>query len=95
MVGDTVNPYKLRESVYMTAGIKRLLIRSDTSEEVRNALKRFENRDYGEFSEKPDQRDISEFGSYKTSFGAVWIINYKLFQDRDFITVLLPCEFDN
>lgn len=89
------NPYELRESVFMTAGIKRYLMRSETSKEIRDVLNRFEGGDYGEFSEKPDQVDISEFGSYKTSFGVVWVINFNFFAGRKFITILLPAEYDN
>ena len=89
------NPCELKQFVYMTANVKRLMIRPGTSKEVHEALERFENKDYGEYSEKPERADISEFGSYRTSFGSVWVMNFNFFADRKFVTILLPSEYDN
>ena len=86
------NPYKLKETVYMTAGIKRYLLKC--SEEIQNALRRFRNGDMGKSSDKPENSLINDFGSYELSFGTLWIINYGLFSGRDFITLLLPDEYE-
>lgn len=86
------NPHKLTDTVYMTAGIKKYLLRH--SEEIRNAISRFENGECGSGSEIPNNSHIEKFGSYEMSFGTLWIINYNLFADRDFITLLLPKEYD-
>lgn len=86
------NPYKLKETVYMTAGIKCKLLRY--SEEIQNALKRFREGDFGSSSDRPSNDLITGFGCYELTFGTLWIINYDLFTNRDFITLLLPEEFE-
>lgn len=86
------SPYRLTEAVYMTAGIKKYLLRH--SEEIRNALNQFKSGDYGSGSERPDNSLIDKFGCYELSFGTLWIINYNFFSSREFITLLLPNEFD-
>ena len=86
------SPYRLTDTVYMTAGIKKQLLKH--SEEIRNALNRFKSGDFGNLSEKVINTLIDKFGSYELSFGTVWIINYNFFSDRDFITLLLPEEFE-
>lgn len=86
------SPYRLAETVYMTAGIKKHLLRH--SEEIRNALNRFKSGDYGDLSERLINSLIDKIGSYELSFGTLWIISYGFFSDRDFITLLLPEEFD-
>ena len=86
------NPYKLKETVYMTAGIKCKLLKH--SEEIQNALKRFRDGDFGSSSGGPSNDLISKFGCYELSFGTLWIINYDLFTNRDFITLLLPDEYE-
>lgn len=87
-----VNPHRINDTVYMTAGIKKQLLKY--SEEIRNALNRFKSGDYGRCSEKPNNSMIDTFGMYELSFGTIWIINYNFFSDRDFITMLLPDEFE-
>ena len=87
-----VNPHRISETVYMTAGIKKQLLKH--SEEIRNALNRFKSGDYGNLSEVPINSLIDKFGSYELSFGTIWIISYNFFSDRDFVTLLLPCEFE-
>ena len=84
--------YKLQGTVYMTAGVKRYLLKH--SEDIQNALKRFRTHDYDSEEGKPENELIAEFGAYRLSFGTVWIINYHLFSNRDFITVLLPKEYE-
>ena len=86
------NPYRMQETVYMTAGIKRHLLKC--SEEIQNALRQFRNGDMGKSSDKPANSLITEFGSYELSFGVIFIISYKLFTDRDFVTVLLKDEYE-
>ena len=76
----------------MTAGIKRHLLKC--SEEIQNALRQFRNGDMGKSSDMPENSLIIEFGSYELTFGTLWIINYGLFSGRDFITLLLPKEYD-
>lgn len=88
----SLNPHRINDTVYMTAYVKKYLLRY--SEEIRNALNQFRHGEYGNVSEKPTTSLIDRFGSYELPFGTVWIIDYKLFSDRDFITVLLPCEYD-
>lgn len=87
-----VNPYRINDTVYMTAGIKKQLLKH--SEEIRNALNRFKSGDYGDSSETLINSLIDKIGSYELSFGTIWIINYNFFSDRDFITLLLPEEFE-
>lgn len=81
-----------KKTVYMTAGIKNKLL--NHSEEIRNALERFRGGDFGRSSCKPQNDLIREFGSYELSFGTLWIINFNLFTNRDFITLLLPEEYE-
>lgn len=83
---------KQETTCYMTAGIKGKLL--NHSKEIQNALNRFKAGDFGSSSQAPKNERIKEFGSYETSFGTMWVINYKLFRDRDFITVLLPDEYE-
>lgn len=78
----------------MTAGVKRLLLNKGHSEEVRKALERFQGGDYGKVSDRPSNDLIKGFGSYSLSFGTLWIISYDFFADREFITLLLPIEFE-
>lgn len=85
---------KKDKTCYMTAGVKSLLLNKDHSEEVRNALERFQGGDYGKVSDRPSNDLIDRFGSFELSFGTLWIISYDLFTNRDFITLLLPGEFD-
>ena len=82
------------KTCHMTARVKKLLLNTKHSNEIRNALKRFQEEDYGDASEKPDNSLIREFGSYELAFGTLWIINYNLFTNRDFITLLLPEEYE-
>lgn len=83
--------YNLQDTVYMTAGVKRHLLKH--SEDIQDALKRFRTHDYDSEAGKPDNELIAEFGAYRLPFGTVWIINYDLFSGQDFITVLLPKEY--
>ena len=78
--------------IYTTGGIDRLYQSHQT--EIDNIVKRFLSGDFGSSSQAPKNERIKEFGSYEASFGTMWIINYKLFRDRDFITVLLPEEYE-
>ena len=80
------------KTYYATAGVQRYL--SNHSEDIHNALDRFKNGDFGSSPEKPRNELIKDFGSYELSFGTLWIISYKLFTNRDFITLLLPSEMD-
>lgn len=86
-----MNPYQLCDTVYMTAGVKRYLLKH--SEDIKDALRRFRNHDYDSEDGKPDNELIVEFGAYELPFGTIWIINYDLFSGQDFITVLLPKEY--
>lgn len=79
---------------HMTAGIKRLLLNTERSKEIRNALERFQGGYFGRVSERPSNDLIKDFGSYQLSFGTLWIISYGFFADRDFITLLLPEEYE-
>ena len=45
-------------------------------------------------SQVPNNELIKHFGSYELSFGTIWIISYHLFRSRDFITLLLPEEYE-
>lgn len=76
----------------MTAGVKKYLLKH--SEPIQNALKEFQCGNFGNVEEKPQNELIKEFGAYKLSFGTLWIISYHLFSSRDFITLLLPCEYE-
>ena len=82
----------IEKTCYMTAGVKKYLLKH--SEAVQNALKEFQCGNYGNVEEKPTNGLIKAFGCYNLPFGALWIINYTLFSDRDFITLLLPCEYE-
>lgn len=86
-----MNPYRMQDTVYMTAGVKRYLLKH--SEDIQNALRRFRKHDCDTEEGKPDNDLIAEFGAYQMPFGTVWIINYDLFSGQDFITVLLPKEY--
>lgn len=77
---------------YMTAGIKKYLLRH--SGEIRKALDMFRSGEFGSSSEKPNNSLIADFGSYELSFGTIWIISYNLFSEREFITLLLPEEYE-
>lgn len=76
----------------MTAGSKRNLLKH--SEEIKKALERFRGGDFGTSSGKPHNELIKDFGSYELPFGTLWIISYHLFSNRDFITLLLPEEYE-
>lgn len=89
--GVHMNQYRISDTVYMTAGIKRYLLKH--SEEIQNALRRFRKNDYDSEDGKPDNDLLVEFGAYELPFGTIWIINYDLFSGQDFITVLLPKEY--
>ena len=80
------------KTFYKTAGIEKLYQSHRT--EIRNAVKRFLSGDFGSGSQVPRNDLIKNFGCYKLSFGTIWIINYKLFRNRDFITLLLPEEYE-
>ena len=80
------------KTCHMTAGAKKYLL--NHSKEIQNALNRFISGDFGKGEEKPPNGLIKEFGSYELSFGTLWIISYNIFTNRDFITLLLPCEFE-
>ena len=80
------------KTCYMTAGVKRCLL--NHSEDIQNALERFQRGDFGTRPQKPQNELIIDFGSYELTFGTLWIISYKLFTNRDFITLLLPSEMD-
>lgn len=82
----------IEKTCYMTAGVKKYLLKH--SEAVQNALKDFLAGNYGKVEEKPENGLIKDFGSFELAFGTLWIINYTLFSDRDFITLLLPCEYE-
>lgn len=86
--------HSMKVACHMTAGIKRLLLNTERSKEIRNALDRFQGGDFGRVSERPSNDLIKDFGSYELSFGTLWIISYEFFADRDFITLLLPGEYD-
>lgn len=83
------------ESVYMTCGIKRLLLNDIDSADIKNALNQFRAGYYGSADQRPGNGHIKEFGSYESKFGTVWIINYNFFPDRNFITILFPKEYKN
>lgn len=83
---------KTDTTYYMTAGVKSKLL--NHSEDIQNALERFRNGDYGENIAKPENALITASGAYEMPFGTLWIINYDLFRNRDFITLLLPEEYD-
>lgn len=87
-----MNPYQLCDTVYMTAGVKRYLLKH--SEEIRNALIRFKGGDFGTSSVRHRNELIKDFGCYELDFGTILIISYKLFTNRDFITILLKDEYD-
>ena len=86
--------HKKDKTCHMTARIKRLLLNTEYSKEIKNALERFQDGDFGTSSEGPSNDLIKDFGSYDLTFGTLWIINYDLFANRDFITLLLPCEYE-
>ena len=81
-----------KQTIYMTAGVKKYL--ANHSEEIKTALKRFQGGDFGTRSGRPTNELISDFGSYDMTFGELWIISYNLFTNRDFITLLLPEEYE-
>ena len=80
------------KTVYMTAGAKKQLLKH--SESIQNALKEFQRGNYGNVEEKPQNSLIKDFGCYELAFGTLWIISYHLFTSIDFITLLLPEEFE-
>ena len=80
------------QNYQMTPGIKKHI--PNHSEEIQKALERFRGGDLGTGSQKPDNDLIKHFGSYELSFGTLWIISYHLFRSRDFITLLLPEEYE-
>lgn len=77
---------------YMTEGIKYKAL--DHSEEIQNALEQFKSGAFGSGSQVPKNELIKHFGSYELSFGTIWIISYNLFRSREFITLLLPEEYE-
>lgn len=79
------------KTVYMTAGAKKYLLKH--SEELHRALNSFLAGEFGTSPDKPQNELIQDFGAYSLSFGTLWIISYHLFTNRDFITLLLPCEY--
>ena len=78
----------------MTAGVKCKLL--NHSKEIKSALERFLDGDFGTSSQecRPDYDLIKDFGVYCLTFGTHWIISYNIFTNREFITLLLPSEFD-
>lgn len=78
--------------MYMTAGIKRHLLKH--SQEIKSALERFRSGDFGTSSCRPNNELIKDFGVYELTFETLWIISYHLFSNRDFITLLLPEEYE-
>lgn len=80
------------KTCYMTAGTKKYLLKH--SEAIQNALKEFQQGNFGNVEEKPQNELIKEFGSYQLAFGTLWIISYYLFTSREFITLLLPNEYE-
>ena len=80
------------KTCHMTAGAKKYLL--NHSKEIQNALNRFISGDFGDTTDRPSNDLIRDFGSYQLAFGTLWIISYNIFTNRDFITLLLPCEFD-
>lgn len=84
----------MQNTVHMTPGIKKRLLNEKHSEEIRKALDRFRTGDIESTTGKPDNSLIDSFGRYELSFGTVWIISYHLFSSRDFITLLLPSEYE-
>ena len=77
---------------YMTAGVKKHLLKHSAA--VKLALEEFQQGNFGKVEEKPQNELIQDFGAYELSFGTLWIISYHLFSSRDFITLLLPCEYE-
>lgn len=80
------------KTCHMTARVKCKLL--NHSKEIRNALERFQGGDFGDTQCRPSNELIRDFGSYQLSFGTLWIISYNLFTNRDFITLLMPCEYE-
>lgn len=80
------------KTCYMTAAVKKHLLKH--SEEIRNALESFQSGDFGSSAGRPSNDLIKDFGSYELSFGTMWIISYDIFTNRDFITLLLPEEYE-
>lgn len=76
----------------MTAGSKRHLLKH--SEEIKRSLERFRAGDFGTSSCRPHNELIKDFGCYELDFGTILIISYKLFTNRDFITILLKEEYE-
>ena len=78
----------------MTAGVKCKLL--NHSKEIKGALERFLDGDFGTSSDefRPDYDLIKDFGRYELTFGTLWIISYNIFTNREFITLLLPSEFE-
>lgn len=76
----------------MTLGIKKHL--ANHSEEIHNALNQFLRGEFGTSSQRPSNDLIRDFGSYELSFGTMWIISYNLFSNSNFITLLLPKEYE-
>lgn len=79
-------------TIYPTETVKNLY--PNHSEEIQKALKRFRGGDFGTGAGRPPNDLIRDFGSYELSFGTLWIISYNLFTNRDFITLLLPEEYE-
>lgn len=77
---------------YKTEGIEKLY--QIHREEIRNAVNMFLSGDFGSGSQAPGNDLIRNFGSYDVSFGTLWIISYNLFSSREFITLLLPEEYE-
>ena len=80
------------QSYQMTPGVKKHV--PNHSEEIHKALAKFNSGEFGTSSHRPSNELIREFGSYELSFGTMWIISYNLFSEREFITLLLPNEYE-
>ena len=87
-------PYRIGSNVYLSEGIERMFRDSEYAKEIMNVLNRFQAGNIESSEGKPENALIKSFGSYETYFGTLWVINYSIFSDRDFITVLLPYEYD-
>lgn len=81
-----------KQTIYTTPEVKKHL--ANHSEEINTALDRFLGGDFGTSSARPPNDLIRDFGCYQLSFGELWIISYNLFTNRDFITLLLPEEYE-
>lgn len=78
--------------MYKTEGVRVLY--QYHSEDIRKALERFISGDFGSSAGRPSNELIRDFGCYQLEFGMIFIISYKFFTNRDFITILLKEEYD-